>query len=46
MDIPSAPSALEDIREAQAEVERGEYVTGEEMRHLLEERRHATRRNA
>lgn len=46
VDILSTPGALEDITEAQAEVERGEYVTAEEMRRVVDERRRASRRSA
>ncbi|MDA8057144.1 MAG: type II toxin-antitoxin system Phd/YefM family antitoxin [Actinomycetota bacterium] len=39
VDILSDPEALADIREAEAEHARGDFTTGEEMRHLIEERR-------
>lgn len=38
VDILSTPGALEEIRQAQAEVDRGEYVTAEEMSRILAER--------
>ena len=39
LDVLSDPQALTVIREAGAELDRGEFTTGEEMAHLLEERR-------
>lgn len=39
LDVLSDPRALAAIREAEAELDRGEFTTGEEMAHLLEERR-------
>ncbi len=39
LDILSTPGALEDIRRAEAEVGRGEYVTAQEMSRILAERR-------
>jgi antitoxin YefM len=39
LDILSDPAALADIREAEAEVSRGEYTSAEEMARLLEDRR-------
>jgi prevent-host-death family protein len=32
LDILSEPGALEEIRRSQAELDRGEYITGEELR--------------
>ncbi len=39
VDILSIPGALEDIRQAEAEINRGEYVTAEEMSRILADRR-------
>ncbi|MCL4446541.1 MAG: type II toxin-antitoxin system Phd/YefM family antitoxin [Actinobacteria bacterium] len=39
LDVLSDPQALAAIKEAEAEFDRGELTTGEEMAHLLEERR-------
>ncbi len=39
VDILSTPGALEQIRQAEAEVSGGEYVTAEEMSRILVERR-------
>ncbi|MGH9105115.1 MAG: type II toxin-antitoxin system Phd/YefM family antitoxin [Acidimicrobiales bacterium] len=39
VDILSDPEALADIREAEAEYARGDFITGDEMRGLIEERR-------
>lgn len=44
--ILSTPGALEEIRQAELEVSRGEFVTAEEMGHLLEERRARERPSA
>lgn len=38
LDILSDPRALAEIREAESEVARGEYVAGEEMARLIAER--------
>ncbi len=38
LDVLSDPQALTTIREAEAELDRGEFTTGEEMAQLLEER--------
>lgn len=38
LDILSNPNALREIREAEAEMARGEYTTGEEMSRILQER--------
>ena len=38
LDVLSDPQALTAIREAEAELDRGESTTGEEIAHLLEER--------
>lgn len=46
LDIVSTPGALDDIRRAGAEVSRGEYVTAEQMSHILSERRAAEHRPA
>ncbi len=39
LDILSDPQALVAIREAEAQLGRGEFTTGEEMARLMEERR-------
>ncbi len=39
LDILSDPRALAEIRESEAELERGEHTSGDEMARLLEERR-------
>lgn len=39
LDILSIPGALEDLRQAEAEISRGEYVSAEEMTRILAERR-------
>jgi len=39
VDILSTPGALADIRQAEEEIGRGEYVTAEEMGRILAERR-------
>ena len=39
LDILSDPQALTAIREAEAQLGRGDFTTGEEMAHLMEERR-------
>lgn len=39
VDLLSIPGALEEIRKAEEEIARGEYVTAAEMAHLLAERR-------
>jgi antitoxin YefM len=39
LDILSDPQALTTIREAEAELGRGDFTTGKEMGHLMEERR-------
>lgn len=41
LDILSDPQALVAIREAEAQLARGEFTTGEEMGRLMEERRHS-----
>lgn len=46
LDIVSTPGALDDIRQAEAEVSRGEYVTAEQMSRVLAERRAAEHRPA
>jgi antitoxin YefM len=38
LDILSDPQALNAIREAEAQLGRGDFTTGEEMAHLMEER--------
>lgn len=45
VDILSTPGALDGIREAEAEIRRGEYVTGEEMSRILAERQERERRS-
>lgn len=45
VDILSTPGALDQIRQAEAEVNRGEYVGAEEMSRRLAERRTAERRS-
>ncbi len=39
VDILSTPGALDQIREAEAEISEGEYVVAEEMSRILAERR-------
>jgi len=39
VDILSIPGALDDIRQAEAEIARGEYLSAEEMTQILAERR-------
>jgi prevent-host-death family protein len=46
VDILSTPGALEEIRQAEAEIDRGEYVTAEEMSRLLAQRRAREHRSA
>ncbi|MEO6885364.1 MAG: type II toxin-antitoxin system prevent-host-death family antitoxin [Jatrophihabitantaceae bacterium] len=46
VDILSTPGALQDIRQAEAEVDRGEYVTAEQMSTILTERRTREHRTA
>jgi len=46
VDILSTPGALEEIRQAEAEIGRGEYVTAEEMSRILGERRSSDHRSA
>lgn len=46
LDILSTPGALDEIRLAEDEIRRGEYVTAEEMSHALAERRAREHRSA
>ncbi len=46
VDILSVPGALEEIRQAESEVGRGEYVTAEQMSTILAERRTREHRSA
>ena len=46
VDILSTPGALEEIRQAEAEIGRGEYVTAEEMSRILAGRRAREHRSA
>lgn len=39
VDLLSTPGALEEIREAEADIDRGEFVTAAEMGRILEDRR-------
>ena len=39
LNILSDPGAVAEIREAEAEADRGEYTSAEELAHLMEERR-------
>jgi prevent-host-death family protein len=46
VEILSTPGALEQIRQAEAEIARGEYVTAEEISRVLAERRAREHRSA
>lgn len=46
IDILSTPGALEEIRQADAEISRGEYVTAEQMSKIIAERRTREHRSA
>lgn len=46
VDILSTPGALEEIREAEAQLDRGEYVTAAEMSRILDDRRAREHRSA
>jgi len=46
VDILSTPGALEEIRQADAEIGLGDFVTGEEMSRILAERRAHEHRSA
>lgn len=46
VDLLSTPGALEEIREAEAEIDRGEYVTAAEMLRILGDRRAREHRSA
>jgi prevent-host-death family protein len=40
LDLLSTPGALEEIRAAEAEIARGEAISAEELRRLMEQRAH------
>ncbi|MGH3435133.1 MAG: type II toxin-antitoxin system Phd/YefM family antitoxin [Sciscionella sp.] len=42
VDILTTPGALEEIEQGQAEIDRGEYVTADEMTRVLADRRRRT----
>lgn len=46
VDILSTPGALEEIRQAESDVARGEYVSAEQMSAILTERRAREHRSA